>query len=195
MPNLFSALPVAILAWVFGSMSGLTRIEISIGAALGGGDRGQQFELRFGFDVDAQDALVDRLRQLAHGLADAGEHDLVRRDSGGAGAQQFAAGDDVGAGAELGQGRDHGLVGIRLQGVADQRVDVGEGAGEHGVVPLQGRARIAIERRADGFRQRDEIDPFGVQHAVAIVEVVHGTCLARGCDVRYGPECRLKPCA
>ena len=115
----------------------------------------------------------------------------MRRNSGGAGAQQFAAGDDVGAGAELCQGRDHGLVGIRLHGVADQRVDVGKGAGEHGVVPLQGRARIAIERRADGFRQRDEIDPFGVQHAVAIGEMVHGTCLARDCDVRYGPKRRL----
>jgi hypothetical protein len=30
-----------------------------------------------------------------------------------------------------------------------------------------------------------------VQHAVAIVEVVHGTCLARDCDVRYGPKPRL----
>jgi hypothetical protein len=30
-----------------------------------------------------------------------------------------------------------------------------------------------------------------VQHAVAIVEVVHGTCLARDCDVRYGPKHRV----
>ena len=153
MPNLFSALPVAILAWVFGSTSGLTRIEIARGAALGGGDRGEQLELRLGFDIDAENALIDRKRQFARGLADAGEHDLVRRNAGGARAQQFAFGDDVGAGAELRQRRDHGLVGIRLHGVADQRIDIGEGAGEHLVVPLDGRARIAIERRPDGLRQ------------------------------------------
>ena len=115
MPNLFSDLPVAILAWVLASTSGLTRIEISIDAALRRGDRGEQFELRLGLDVDAEDALVDRERQLARGLADAGEHDLVRRDAGGARAPQLASGDHVGAGAEPRQRRDHRLVGIRLQ--------------------------------------------------------------------------------
>ena len=88
-------------------------------------------------------------------LADAGEHDLVRRDAGGAGAQQFAPGDHVGAGPEPRQRRDHGLIGIRLHRVANERIDVGEGTGEHAIVPLQRRGRIAIERRADGFRQHD----------------------------------------
>ncbi len=46
------------------------------GAALAGGDGGEQFELRLGFDIDAENALVDRKRQFARGLADAGEHDL-----------------------------------------------------------------------------------------------------------------------
>jgi hypothetical protein len=160
-----------------GSTSGLTRIEMSAGAALAGGDAGEEFKLGFGFDVDAENALLDRKRELARGLADTGEHDLLRRNSGGAGAQQLAPGDDVGAGAEPGQRRDHRLVGIRLHGVADQRVDVGEGVGKHPIMPLERRARIAIERRADGVRQRNEIDRFGVQHAVAISEVMHGTCL------------------
>ncbi len=158
------------------------RIDIGIdadrnvgGAALGRGDAGEQFELRLGFDIDAENVLLDGERQFARGLADAGEHDLVRRHAGRARAQQFAFGDDVGAGAEPRQRRDHRLVGIRLHGVADQRVDIGEGAGEHFVVPLDGRARIAIERRADGVRQRSEIDRFGVEHAVAIGEVMHGT--------------------
>ena len=104
---------------------------MSAARPLRGGDRGEQFELRLGFDVDAENALVDRERELARGLADAGEHDLVRRDAGAARAQQFAFGDDVGAGAEPRQRRDHRLVGIRLHGVADERIDVGEGAGEH----------------------------------------------------------------
>ena len=64
MPNLFSALPVAILAWVLASTSGLTRTEIVRGAALAGGDRRQQLELRLGLDVDAEDALVERERKL-----------------------------------------------------------------------------------------------------------------------------------
>ena len=54
------------------------------GAPFGRGDGGQQFELGFGFDVDAKDALVDGLRQFARGLADAGEHDLLRHNPGGA---------------------------------------------------------------------------------------------------------------
>src|SRR5580704_2452670 len=93
-------------------------------------------------------------------------------------AQQFAARDDIGAGAEFCQRSDYRLVGIRLQRIADQRVDIGEGAGEDFIVPLDGRARIAIERRADGVGQRVEIDRFGMEHAVAISKVMHDTCLA-----------------
>ena len=93
--------------------------------------------------------------------------------AGGAGAQQFAAGHHVGAGAELGQRAQHRLVGIGLHGVTDQRLLAGEGFREHPVVALQRRGRIAIERRADRIRQLDKIHRLGVQHAVAIVEVVH----------------------
>ena len=80
------------------------------GAAFLCGDLGKQFQLGLGLDVDAKNALLDRERQFVCGLADAGEHDLVRRHAGAAGAQKFTLGDDVGAGAELGQGRDHRLV-------------------------------------------------------------------------------------
>ena len=160
------------------------RIDVGIdadrnihGAALGGGDGGEELELRLGFDIDAENVLVDGECQLARGLADAGEHDLVRRHAGGARAQQLALGDDVGAGAELCQRRDHRLVGIRLQRIADQRIDIGEGAGEHLVVALDGRARIAIERRADGVGNGVEIDRFGMEHAAAISEMVHGKSL------------------
>jgi hypothetical protein len=62
-------------------------------------DLRQQCELRLGLDVDAENAFVDRQRELGRGLADAGEHDLLRRDAGGARTLQFTAGDDVGAGA------------------------------------------------------------------------------------------------
>ena len=160
------------------------RIDVGIDAdrnigatAFGAGDRREEFKLRLGFDIDAQNVLVDGERQFARRLADAGEHDLVRRDAGAQRAQQFALGDHIGAGAEPRQGRDHRLVGIRLHGVADQRVDIGESAGKHPIVPLDGGARIAIERRADGIREGCEIDRFGMEHAVAIGEMVHGSCL------------------
>ena len=95
---------------------------------------------------------------------------------------------------------------LALSGVADERVDVGEGAGEHPVVPLQGRARIAVERGADRLGQRDQIDGLGAEHAVAIGEVMHGACLEhqpeewkpgvrreRCPDRRLGSEASVRP--
>ena len=41
------------------------------------GDLRQQIELGLGFDIDAENAFVDREREFARRLADAGEHDLV----------------------------------------------------------------------------------------------------------------------
>ena len=99
---------------------------------------------------------------------------LLRRNAGRQRPLQFAAGDHVGAGAELCQRAQHRLVGIRLHGVADQRLLAGKGLGEDPVMTLQRRGRIAIERRADGIREFGQIDRLGVQHAVAIVEMIHG---------------------
>ena len=141
MPNLFSDLPVAILAWVLASISGLTRSEIATLRPLRGRDGGEQFELRLGLHVHAQDIGVDRGGKLGLRLADAGEHDLVGRNAGGERARELAARHHVGAGAEPRQRADHRLVGIRLHGVADQRPHVREGAGEHLVVPRQGARR------------------------------------------------------
>src|SRR5262249_7274520 len=42
-------------------------------AALTGCDRGQKLKLGLGFDIDAENSLVDRERKLARSLADAGE--------------------------------------------------------------------------------------------------------------------------
>ena len=174
MPNLFSDLPVAILAWVLASTSGLTRTETQAVRPFDAAISESSVKLRLGFHVDAEDAGIDRGGEFGRRLADAGEHDLLRRNAGRERALQFAARNDVGAGAEPRERRDHRLVGIRLHGVADERRHVGEGVGEHAVVPLERRGRIAIERRADGLGEAGEIDRLGVQHAVAIGEVVHG---------------------
>ena len=154
-------------------MSGIDAQRDMGGAALLLRDRGQQFELRLGLHVDAQDAFVDRERKLVRGLADAGEHDLVRRNAGRARALELAFRDHVGAGAEPRQRLDHGLIRVRLHGVADERAHIRERLREHLIVPLDRRGGIAIERRADRLRQIDEIDRLGVQHAGPIGKVVH----------------------
>ena len=144
------------------------------GAAGLGGEPRQQFELGFGFDVDAKKVRIKRRAQLGFGLADAREQDLLGRNPGGQRALQLAARNHVGAGAEFCQRAQHRLVGVGLQRVADQRLLIGEGAAEHPVMTFQRRGRIAIERRADRIRQLNQIHRLGVQHAVAIVEVIHG---------------------
>jgi len=58
-----------------------------------------------------------------------------------------------------------------------ERLLAGEGLAEHPVVALQRRGRIAIKRRADLIRQIGQIDRLGVKHAVAIVEMIHGSGL------------------
>ncbi len=143
-------------------------------AALARRDRGEQFKLGFGFNVYAQDAGVDGGRKLAFGLADAGEHDLPRRNARRESPRQFPSRHHVGAGAEPCQRCDHRLVGICLHGVAHERPHVREGASENLVMPRQGGGGIAVERRADLGRNAVERNVFGVKHASAISEVVHG---------------------
>ena len=113
----------------------------------------QQFEFGLGFDVDAEDVGRQRRAQLGFGLADPGEHDLFGWNAGGQRALQLAARDHVGAGAEFCKRAQHRLVGVGLHGVTDQRLLAGKGVAEHPVMALQRRGRIAIERRADRFRQ------------------------------------------
>jgi hypothetical protein len=96
-------------------------------------------------------------------------------NAGRARALEFAARHHVRAGAETGERLDHRLVGIRLHGVADERVYVGEGMGEYLVVTSERRGRVAIKRGADRAREIGETDRLGVKDAVAIGKVVHGT--------------------
>ena len=110
-------------------------------AALAGGDGGEPVEFAVGFDIDAEDALVDRQREFGVGLADTGEHDLVGGHAGRAGALEFAAGHYVGARAEFGERPDDGLVGVRLQRIAHQRRHIGERFRKDAVVPLD----VAVE--------------------------------------------------
>jgi hypothetical protein len=88
-------------------------------------------------------------------------------------ALQFAARHDIGTRADSGERCDHRLVGIGFERETDERGSVGERFGKYAIVPLERRGRIAIEWCADFARERGQINVFGVEHAVAIGEVVH----------------------
>ncbi len=56
------------------------------------GDLGERLQLGLGFDVEAEDVLIERQRHFGAGLADPGKDDLVAGHAGGAGAAQLALG-------------------------------------------------------------------------------------------------------
>ena len=105
MPNLFSDLPVEILACVLASTSGLTRSATCAVVPEALRHLAQRLELRLALDVEAEDALLERVGHLLARLADAGEDDLVGRHAGRERAAQLALGDDIHAGAEPRQRR------------------------------------------------------------------------------------------
>ena len=175
MPNLFSALPVEIFLWVLASTSGLMRSEI--GAVLPSAAARADSSSSSGSDSTLKQRMpaCEREIHFARGLADARKQDLVGRNAGGQCAAQFAFRNHVGAGAELCQRAQHRLVGIRLHGVADQRVEAGEGLwrrrGNGGSASPSNSNRTACRP----FAAMSGIGHvLGMQHAVAIVEMVHG---------------------
>jgi hypothetical protein len=82
---------------------------------------------------------------------------------------------DVGSGAKPGERAHHGLIGIGLHRITDERRHVGESAGKDLVVARQRRGRIAIERCSDRACERVQIHLLGVEDAIAVSEVVHRT--------------------
>ena len=130
MPNLFSALPVVILAWVRASTSGLTRMATATVAPFDAAisemrsSSGSDSTLKQRMPVSMAKA-ISRAR-----LGDAGEDDRLGRGAGGERPAQFALRNHVEPGALGHEGADHRLVGIGLHGVADERVEAGEGLAE-----------------------------------------------------------------
>src|SRR5262245_6516097 len=145
------------------------------GASLRRRNRRQQFEFCFRFNIDAENSFINGCREFGSGLSDPGEHDLLRRNTGKTRALEFAARYDIGTGAKLRERRNDRLIGVGLHGVADKRAHVGKRIGKHLVVTREGRGRVTIKWRADRGGERIEVHRLGVQHAVAIGEVMHGT--------------------
>src|SRR3546814_4103459 len=70
------------------------------------GDLAQRLQLGQRFDVDLPDVLLQGEGHFRARLADAGEDDAGRRNAGAERAAQFAFGDHVDAGAQLGEGAE-----------------------------------------------------------------------------------------
>ncbi len=136
-------------------------------------------ELGLRLDVEGEDAGIERKRHLGLGLADARERDPLRRDVHGKRAAKLALRHHVHAGAGTGESGEHAERGVGLDRIADQRAGhVGEGVGEHAIVPLERRRRIAIEGRADRGGEAGKVDLLGVKHvlvghAAPVGEMVH----------------------
>ena len=63
----------------------------------------QAFEFRNRFDIEAENASIQRLLHFRSGLADTGKNDFLRVSPGGQHALQFATGNDVETGAQSGE--------------------------------------------------------------------------------------------
>ena len=103
MPNLLVLSPVEMCGWLRASMSGLTRSATRARVCALARERVDPLELALRLRVDGLDAEIDRLRQLRGGLADAGEDDLRRNESGAQRDVDLAAGVRVGAAAQAAQ--------------------------------------------------------------------------------------------
>ena len=146
----------------------------------GGGHAGDGVELGLALDVEHQDARLQRRQDLLVGLAHPGEDRLARCPPGGLHPDELAAGDHVEPAAMLGQDLEDAQVRVRLDRVADQRINLGkrrlqrlQGLQEH---PLA----VDVERRPVLLGQLGDRGVLAVELAVAVVEVVHGSLRGLG---------------
>ena len=132
-----------------------------------------QSQFRLAFDVETQDVLVERVFDFFPRFADAGESAFPRIASGFEDAEKFAAGNDIEAGAGLGEQFQDGAIRVRFDRVANEVIERRERRIEPAIV-IEDRARaIDIERRAELLRDALEIDLFAIKPAVAVMKRMH----------------------
>ena len=130
-----------------------------------------QFSL--GLGVEAVDALLEGVFDFVAGFTDTGEGAFGGIATGLDDAVEFASGDDVKAAAELGDGVEHGEIGVGLDRKADQVVQLCQRGVQARVVAGDGGLGIDIERRAVLLGERLKRDVFGEKLALVVTETVH----------------------
>ncbi len=149
-------------------------------AAHRNGNAGEHVELLRALDIDLADPPLQREAQLGRALADAREHDALRRDASRECAQQFAAAHHVGAGALGREYAQHREMVVRLHRVVDARPEsiqrAGQRAGQRAI------ARPHDARRVDPDGRAQRIGHARERHAVhhQPVHHVHGEMRPRG---------------
>jgi len=137
------------------------------------GQADQVLQFGLGLDVEVGNAGVEGLDDFGVGLAGTGVDDFGRVSAGLGGAVQFAAADDVEAGAGLGQVAEDVDVAAGLDGVADQGLEVGVGALDLGQMVQEGGLTVDVGGCADGLGDGLDGDVFGEQFALSVFECIH----------------------
>jgi len=143
-PNLFSALPVEILAWVMASTSGLIRTDATAVTP-------RAAAMRWIASSSARDSMLKRPMPTSSASAISASDLPTQR------ALQFATGHDVSARAFLGQQAQYRAVAVGLDRVADAGVQPGQRLAQRAHTLADGRRGIDIQRGAFAGRQRGEI--------------------------------------
>ena len=137
-------------------------------------DFAQRFQLGLRLDVEAPNALAQGVGHLVACLAHACKDDAIGGHACSARAAELAFRHHVHAGAQTRQGGNDRLVGVGLDGVADEGVEPGECLLEHAVMPLESGGAVAIEGGADFVGNARKTHVLRVEDPAAVAEMVHG---------------------
>ena len=137
------------------------------------GNFGEPAQFGFALDIDLPNAAGQCQLHFVRGLSHTRKNDPLSRETCRDGPSVLAARHDIDARSKSRHYREHGLVRVRLHGVADKVVHAGHAFVEQAVMPFQGRRRIDIERRPHLRRDFRKGHVLGVQDAVAIKKMVH----------------------
>nr|WP_243667187.1 hypothetical protein [Pseudomonas brassicae] len=141
------------------------------------GNRIDPLKLALRLDIEQMNTGLDRITNFLGRFAYSGKHNGV----GGRPRQQrtvdFPATDHVYPGPLLHQKFQNVQVAATLDRVADQRINRRERILQALKVRGQGTQRVHEQRRPQLRRQRVQVHVLAMQHAFAVVETVHCTCL------------------
>jgi ketosteroid isomerase-like protein len=158
-----------------------------------GGDGIDERELGFRFAVEAVDAAGESVLHFFAGFADAGEDHLFRAAAGAENAVEFAAGDDVEAGAFGGQEAENAQVRVSFDGVEDFVGRLAEGFVVTAVALGDGGGGIDVDGGAGGAGDLFEFDVFDVQIPVAVGERGKGHQDTRRIKTVWSSNCGAAP--
>jgi hypothetical protein len=136
-------------------------------------------ELVPGLNVEHEDADLQRVLDLVAPFADAGIDDFLGVNAGAQGAKELSAGYDICSSPFPSEQSQDGAVRIGLQGVADDAWYAREGAVEGPEVVHKRIAAVKIERSADPLGHVPDRNPFTIQLAFFILEIVHNAFRAK----------------